>query len=68
MPAATQGDSEKITARSRFLPLLDPLPVPNRFTSQKIPPPEKPWGDVTDPEINEILIALENKGGSNGKE
>jgi hypothetical protein len=47
---------------------LEPLPVPNRFTSQKIPSPEKPWGDVTDPEINEILIALKNKGGSNGRE
>ena len=37
MPATVAGTSETMSARSRFLPLSEPLPVPRRLMSQKTP-------------------------------
>jgi len=61
MPAAAQVAFEYMTPKSNLRPLLEPLPVPIRFTSQKTPAPRKPLGEVTEPEIIEILIALKYK-------
>jgi hypothetical protein len=38
------GVSETMSARSRFWPLLEPLPVPRRLMSQNTPLAEKPLG------------------------
>jgi hypothetical protein len=44
MPATVAGTSEAIRAKSRFWPLLEPLPVPIRLMSQKTPLARKPRG------------------------
>src|SRR5215469_18294418 len=51
MPATVAGTSERMSARSRFLPLLEPLPVPRRLMSQKTPEARKPCGAVMEPGI-----------------
>src|SRR6202042_1693219 len=43
------GTSERISARSRFLPLFEPLPAPNRLMSQNTPDARKPCGTVIEP-------------------
>ena len=49
MPATLVGTSLTISVRSRFLPLLDPLPVPSRLMSQKTPLVRNPCGATTAP-------------------
>ena len=49
MPAATAGSSETMSARSRLLPLSEPLPVPRRLMSQKTPEAWNPRGAVMEP-------------------
>src|SRR5262245_17369207 len=44
MPATVAGTSETMSARSRFLPLLEPLPVPIRLMSQNTHAARKPCG------------------------
>ena len=50
IPAAVAGTSDTINAKSRFLPLSDPFPVPRRLISQNTPAARKPFGAVTDPD------------------
>src|SRR2546421_12166032 len=58
MPATVAGTSETINARSRFLPLFEPLPVPSRLMSQNTPEAKKPLGAVTEPgmEVKKLFI------------
>jgi hypothetical protein len=49
MPATAAGSSDTINARSRLLPLFDPLPVPRRVMSQNKKEAMKPRGAVMDP-------------------
>ena len=51
MPATVAGASETMSARSRFLPLSEPLPVPRRLMSQKTPAARKPRGATMEPGI-----------------
>src|SRR4051794_10865863 len=55
-PATTAGTSETMSARSRFLPLFEPLPVPSRLMSQKTPEVLKPCGAITEPDISFSLV------------
>src|SRR6185369_16439711 len=55
-PATVAGTSEMISARSRFNPLSDPLPVPSRLMSQKTPDARKPFGATIDPRISVNFI------------
>src|SRR5882724_3280780 len=48
-PATAAGVSETMSARSRLLPLLEPLPVPRCLMSQNTPAARKPLGAVTEP-------------------
>src|SRR5271170_836363 len=41
-----------MSARSRFFPFCEPLPVPRRLMSQKTPPVRKPFGAMIEPEIS----------------
>src|SRR6185369_443510 len=52
IPATTAGTVDTINARSRFGPLLEPLPVPRRLMSQNTPPARKPWGETIEPGIS----------------
>src|ERR1022692_1863330 len=52
MPATMAGVSETMSVRSRFKPLLEPLPVPIRLMSQKTPLARKPLGATMEPEIS----------------
>ena len=47
-PATVAGTSDTISARSRFCPLSEPLPVPRRLMSQNTPLARKPRGATTD--------------------
>src|SRR5471032_354260 len=60
MPATVAGISETMSARSRFGPLFEPLPVPRRLMSQKTPLARKPFGATIEPEIslNNFFILL----------
>jgi hypothetical protein len=58
MPATVAGTSEAIRARSRFLPLSEPLPVPRRLMSQNTPAARKPWGATTPPSISFQLFFM----------
>src|SRR5437868_1881957 len=49
MPATVAGASETMSARSRFGPLFEPLPVPSRLMSQKTPLARKPCGATIEP-------------------
>src|SRR5208282_4577078 len=49
MPATVAGTSDTISARSRFCPLFEPLPVPRRLMSQNTPLARKPRGATTAP-------------------
>ena len=49
MPAAEQGTSLTSNAKSRFAPLLDPFPVPNRLISQNTPAALNPRAATTAP-------------------
>src|ERR1017187_6187002 len=49
MPATVAGTSDTISARSRFWPLFEPLPVPRRLMSQNTPLARKPLGATTEP-------------------
>src|SRR5688572_23345566 len=49
MPATVAGTSERINARSRFGPLLEPLPVPRRLMSQNTPLATNPRGATMEP-------------------
>src|SRR5438270_374915 len=57
VPATAAGVSDTISARSRFFPLLEPLPVPRRLISQKTPAARKPFGAVIEPAmgVNEFF-------------
>src|SRR6266571_3464296 len=58
MPAMVAGTSETIRARSRFLPFSEPLPVPRRLMSQKIPEARKPRGATMDPVTGENFVFI----------
>jgi hypothetical protein len=64
IPATVDGTSETINARSRFIPLSDPFPVPRRLMSQNTPAARKPRGATTEPGMtlnfapNPLLFAL----------
>src|SRR5882757_10859739 len=49
MPATVAGVSETMSARSRFGPLLEPLPVPRRLMLQNTPLARKPLGATMEP-------------------
>src|SRR5262245_8647855 len=49
IPATVAGASEVMRAKSGFLPLLDPLPVPRRLMSQNTPAARKPSGATIEP-------------------
>jgi len=49
IPATVAGVSETMSARSRFGPLFEPLPVPRRLMSQKTPLARKPFGATMAP-------------------
>src|SRR5439155_2646666 len=49
IPATVARTSETISARSRFLPFCEPLPVPSRLMSQKTPEARKPLGATMEP-------------------
>src|SRR6185503_3028814 len=49
MPAAALGTCDRIIAKSRFWPLSEPLPVPNRLMSQNTPLALKPCGATIEP-------------------
>src|SRR5262249_39854251 len=59
IPATVAGTSEKISARSRFFPFSEPLPVPRRLMSQKIPVARNPCGATTEPEIGVSFMLLQ---------
>ena len=52
MPATVAGTSDTISARSRFWPLFEPLPVPRRLMSQNTPLARKPCGATMEPGIS----------------
>ena len=56
--ATVAGTSETMSAKSRFWPLCDPLPVPRRLMSQKTPLARKPCGATIEPliRLNSFLI------------
>src|SRR5439155_21141759 len=58
MPATAAGTSETIRARSRFLPFSEPLPVPRRLMSQKIPEARKPRGATMEPVIRANFVFI----------
>src|SRR6266545_5689694 len=58
MPATLAGTSETIRARSRFLPFSEPLPVPRRLMSQKIPEARKPRGATMEPVIRANFVFI----------
>src|SRR5476649_2440003 len=60
MPATVAGTSETMSARSRFRPLFEPLPVPRRLMSQNTPLARKPLGAMIEPKIslNDFFILL----------
>ena len=51
IPAIAAGTSETISARSRFCPFSEPLPVPSSLMSQKTAAALKPRGSQIEPEI-----------------
>src|SRR5213596_420526 len=59
MPATLAGTLETIRARSRLLPFSEPLPVPRRLMSQKIPEARKPLGARMDPLIRANFVFIE---------
>src|SRR5262245_47204485 len=61
MPATVAGTSETIRARSRFLPFSEPLPVPRRLMSQKIPLAINPRGATMDPVMRENFVIINTK-------
>ncbi len=52
MPATVAGTSETMSARSRFWPFVEPLPVPSRLMSQNTPLARKPCGATIEPLIS----------------
>jgi hypothetical protein len=58
IPATVAGTLETMSARSRFFPLSEPFPVPNRLMSQNTPAAEKPCGATIEPGtiFNFVLI------------
>src|ERR1022692_3029623 len=58
MPAAVAGASETISARSRFFPLSEPLPVPRRLMSQKTPAARNPRGARMEPVTSASLAFM----------
>ena len=58
MPATVAGTCEIISARSRFLPLSEPLPVPRRLMSQNTPDARKPCGAVMEPSMDLNLLLM----------
>ena len=49
IPATVAGVSETMSARSRFWPLFEPLPVPSFLMSQNTPLARKPLGATMEP-------------------
>ena len=48
-----------MSARSRFFPFSEPLPVPSRLISQKTPEATKPLGATMEPEISRpVLLSI----------
>src|SRR6185437_11390445 len=62
MPATVDGTSETMSARSRFFPFCEPLPVPIRLMSQKTPAARKPFGATMEPGICLNFAFIENYG------
>src|SRR5271156_6804802 len=60
IPATVAGVAETMSARSRFGPLFEPLPVPSFLMSQKTPLARKPLGATREPGIslNDFFMLL----------
>src|SRR5271170_6749106 len=58
IPETVAGISETMSARSRFLPFCEPLPVPRRLMSQKTPPARKPFGAMIEPGISLNIFSI----------
>src|SRR6187399_2632927 len=61
MPATVAGTSDTMSARSRFRPFCEPLPVPRRLMSQNTPLARKPRGAQMEPsrDLSFVFITKE---------